>query len=891
MDKEEVEDLIKKCFEADNNGEINFLSFWAGMENLLELLGIREPTTHIDDKVYGLQVFRDGLLAEAMRKQQGPTSSVLLSRDEVLQIIDQTNKSVTFRHNERQMEDRRCGSLQAREACPSSLFWDEVHRETSLLEPTSVLSITELSMMVFGFLKSYLQEKSTAIRLPDGDSQDAGQPATPPDSGRIVPSTLSRASSATSEFHCVPVWASPNIGSAGATYEKDAKDQKLRSGNSAASSLACDGLDENYGDESQRGQWRGSPRMEHALSEQQERPVSGSSASSTACPAGPRHDGGSEHRSFEESSRSARDDILALLKTVESEDPFVQLRELLIFAGRSTESGMLSKKEVQHLRYLNAAAIDCMDRIAAERDKRNDEMNDAVLSLRRMRTEKQQLVERLEGFEHEHSQLRMQQEQHLCDQEKLHQLQAALSSGQMERERIEALLHDKEENLLCVTREKDALIDKLTLQSEHLNRLLAVAQKEKADAAEELRQTKETLTREKETLEGQLRFAEDRARAAEAARQQLQGDISAGTSTLRQRILELEEDKQRQEAEAEENDALIQQLQGRLEEKVQQVTILEVKNKQQARLLQQVRGVRNCLMQILQESRQEEPVKDASYANEVGTAQRDHELMKLKAGMKAALAHIKDLEAFTDEMRKQHRRGVHPRYELAATAGESSARSLQKRQVDHLVGASWRALPTLGDELEMSQAPSASDSSRDGSGSGIQKQPSRPTEGRQVSEKSAFSFPRGNEFTKENTSEEPETSKRRQSESAATNINEMDLKAPLIEAVATSEQSATGAKQIAYSSGVVNADIPAVRRPRDSHPGASVSDTELLFVRWGAEYPYAAVRSEPSTTDGVSKEPTSSASLPEAEDIFDPLDLLRFEDSVKEEGEEEYVHN
>lgn len=60
--------------------------------------------------------------------------------------------------------------------------------------------------------------------------------------------------------------------------------------------------------------------------------------------------------------------------------------------------------------------------------------------------------------------------------------------------------------------------------------------------------------------------------------------------------------------------------------------------------------MRNCLMQILQESRQEEPVKDASYANEVGTAQRDHELMKLKAGMKAALAHIKDLEAFTDEM-------------------------------------------------------------------------------------------------------------------------------------------------------------------------------------------------------------------------------------------------
>lgn len=30
MDKEEIEDLIRRCFEADNNGEINFLSFWSG---------------------------------------------------------------------------------------------------------------------------------------------------------------------------------------------------------------------------------------------------------------------------------------------------------------------------------------------------------------------------------------------------------------------------------------------------------------------------------------------------------------------------------------------------------------------------------------------------------------------------------------------------------------------------------------------------------------------------------------------------------------------------------------------------------------------------------------------------------------------------------------------
>lgn len=30
MDKDDIEDLIRRCFEADNNGEVNFLSFWAG---------------------------------------------------------------------------------------------------------------------------------------------------------------------------------------------------------------------------------------------------------------------------------------------------------------------------------------------------------------------------------------------------------------------------------------------------------------------------------------------------------------------------------------------------------------------------------------------------------------------------------------------------------------------------------------------------------------------------------------------------------------------------------------------------------------------------------------------------------------------------------------------
>lgn len=76
---------------------------------------------------------------------------------------------------------------------------------------------------------------------------------------------------------------------------------------------------------------------------------------------------------------------------------------------------------------------------------------------------------------------------------------------------------------------------------------------------------------EKDLLEENLKSAEEAAKMAEAARQQLQGEAHLSSSSLRQRVVELEEDKLRLEAEAEENDALILQLQGRLEEKVQQV--------------------------------------------------------------------------------------------------------------------------------------------------------------------------------------------------------------------------------------------------------------------------------------------------------------------------------
>lgn len=75
-----------------------------------------------------------------------------------------------------------------------------------------------------------------------------------------------------------------------------------------------------------------------------------------------------------------------------------------------------------------------------------------------------------------------------------------------------------------------------------------------------------------------------------------------------------------------------------------------MKNKQQFRLLQQLRGVRNSLLQLLQEP-QEKDTGDSVPANSNREAvHQTQELAKLRAGMKAAQVQIKDLENFIDEM-------------------------------------------------------------------------------------------------------------------------------------------------------------------------------------------------------------------------------------------------
>ncbi|KAL8450601.1 hypothetical protein Emed_002473 [Eimeria media] len=755
MDKEEIADMIKTCFEADNNGEINFLSFWAGMEHLLELLGLRDQSAFVDDKVYGLQVFRDGLLAEALRKHEGPTSGVLLTRDEVLHIIDQTNKSATSRRNAASSDDsksRRAADTESHSW--SSPFWDEVYRETEQLDPNSVLSISELSMMVFGFLKTYIQENSHVKEADQASQTEERSGVDHRLNEAPVRPSASGSSSIISEgdysSHTGPL-ASPISG-----VPRQRAEDSYRRGFSPELSAGALHEAEHAGDGVvATTRWQGKAGDEEQLEAQ----LQGRSRRDNSEPGTGYNmfEGGvSKLHSQEQATLASHADAAAFLKAVQGDhdDPRkheqtsfeaavlifqrnslklhrctwslvfgklchcagAQLRQLLLVAGRITEEGSMSKKAVQELRHLNAAAVDCLDRLSVEHEKRNDEINDAALSLRRMRTEKQQLVERLTSLEHQHSQLQLQHEQQACDREQLDQLKAALSAERQERERFEHLFQDKQDEAQRVTRENEKLLEQLKLQSEDFNRRRAAMQKEQLALAAEHERKTELLNREKESLAEQLRSAEDTARAAEAARQQLQGDKDSNASALQQRISELEEEKRRYEAEAEENDTLITQLQGRLEEKVQQVTILEVKNKQQLRMLQQVRSVRNSLMQLLQETKGKETDAAVPKTSAAGTAQQQsHEVLKLRAGLKTAQAHIKELETFVDEMRKEQRRAAHPRYDWPAAGGDSSAPSTHRWQVARQSSVPLRALPTLGAELEMSGTASSPKSLLEGS--------------------------------------------------------------------------------------------------------------------------------------------------------------------------------
>ncbi|KAL8273047.1 hypothetical protein Esti_002968 [Eimeria stiedai] len=871
MDKEEVADMIKTCFEADNNGEINFLSFWAGMENLLELLGLRDQGAFVDDKVYGLQVFRDGLLARALQKHEGPTSGVLLTRNEVLHIIDETNKSVTSRQDATSSDDPR--SRQAVDTgghAWSSPFWDEVYRETEQLDPKSVLSISELSMMVFGFLKTYIQESSPVKGSEQASQNDESSEA----SRRTEPLVrVSRSGSSSVVFEGDYASSTGPLGSPiSGACRQHAEDSDRRGFSPEMPSQAVH--EAGYAGDGVVLTGRSQGR---AGEEQLDAQPQGLSRRGNSEP-------GAGHSMFEESvsdlpsqeqaTLASHADAAAFLKAVQGDqdhdDPRAQLRQLLLVAGRITEEGSMSKKAVQDLRYLNAAAVDCLDRLSVEHDKRNDEINGAALSLRRMRTEKQQLVERLTSLEHQHSQLQLQHEQQACDRVQLDHLKATLSAERQERERFEHLFQgeprfDVDEAMALLTTWRCS-------QSEDFTRRQAAMREEQIALATEHERKTELLTREKESLEEQLRSAEDTARAAEAARKQLQGDADSNTSALRQRITELEEERRRYEAEAEENDTLITQLQGRLEEKVQQVTILEVKNKQQLRLLQQVRSVRNSLMQLLQETKGKEADAPAPKTSASGTAQQSHEVLKLRAALRTAQAHIKELETFVDEMRKEQRRAAHPRYDWLAAGGDSCAPATHRWQGARQSSLPLRALPTLGAELEVSGTVSSPKSLLEGSDADI---------GRLVNavECSALKVPDvpADEISEPGSGRLTSSSKSPNKHSAVGVRNTAQVPKSVIPFEAADVQESTGKalpQAPAHSAARGSAEPSDLRHRRQTNRRADS----------GATSSFASMRSEPSTSDAISKEPTSRTSLAEVDCIFDPLDLVNADDSPEAES-------
>lgn len=76
------------------------------------------------------------------------------------------------------------------------------------------------------------------------------------------------------------------------------------------------------------------------------------------------------------------------------------------------------------------------------------EMSDTILSLGRMRTEKQLLIERLTKLEQQHSQLQLQKDQLECYRERFDEQKRALNAERQVVERIQRLLRGRQGALM-----------------------------------------------------------------------------------------------------------------------------------------------------------------------------------------------------------------------------------------------------------------------------------------------------------------------------------------------------------------------------------------------------------------------------------------------------------
>ncbi|EPR57956.1 hypothetical protein TGGT1_208400A [Toxoplasma gondii GT1] len=176
LDDEELESVLRKAFpESDKcHGEVDFLSFWKGMEALLAALGLQQATVAGDIRLECMQFFRDRVLSLAEEKRGRrqaaerekkksrtgdtkraelslPLGAVVLTKQEILEVVRETGKRRLGGISAR----RRTGSFETKWGSgdpETELFWEQVYSDASRIDDGAGVSVVDLSAMVFDFL-------------------------------------------------------------------------------------------------------------------------------------------------------------------------------------------------------------------------------------------------------------------------------------------------------------------------------------------------------------------------------------------------------------------------------------------------------------------------------------------------------------------------------------------------------------------------------------------------------------------------------------------------------------------------------------------------------------------------------------------------------------------
>ncbi|PFH31794.1 hypothetical protein BESB_022860 [Besnoitia besnoiti] len=219
---EDLDAVLAHAFPDSEAADIDFLSFWKGMETLLASLGLQDATVaEADARLRGLQFFRDRILqvAHARRAQVAredergagrngrgkelplsqaprrtcvpPLPEVLLTKSEIEHIVRETSRSVGGRRAAR--ATRAAGERTSTgDAASGNAFWDHVYADTVRMPEGALFSVGDLSSMVLGFLSVYVEddysrregeEKEEAAEGADGDwlaDSETQNPARPP---------------------------------------------------------------------------------------------------------------------------------------------------------------------------------------------------------------------------------------------------------------------------------------------------------------------------------------------------------------------------------------------------------------------------------------------------------------------------------------------------------------------------------------------------------------------------------------------------------------------------------------------------------------------------------------------------------------------------------------